>query len=82
MDFAEEGGEGPTPYEQLLHGAMHGDRSHFIREDAVEETWRIVQPLIDEPPPVDGYKPGSWGPASAEKMLAHRGGWHEPWLPE
>ena len=82
MDFAEEGGEGPTPYEQLLHGAMLGDRSHFIREDAVEETWRIVQPLIDEPPPVDGYKPGSWGPASAEKMLAHRGGWHEPWLPE
>ena len=82
MDFAEEGGEGPTPYEQLLYGAMHGDRSHFIREDAVEETWRIVQPLIDEPPPVDGYKPGSWGPASAEKMLAHRGGWHEPWLPE
>ena len=61
---------------------MLGDRSHFIREDAVEETWRIVQPLIDEPPPVDGYKPGSWGPAPAEKMLAHRGGWHEPWLPE
>jgi glucose-6-phosphate 1-dehydrogenase len=82
MDFADEGGEGPTPYEQLLYGAMHGDRSHFIREDAVEETWRIVQPLIDDPPPVEPYAPGSWGPESAHKMLAHRGGWQEPWLPE
>jgi glucose-6-phosphate 1-dehydrogenase len=82
MDFADEGGEGPTPYEQLLFGAMHGDRSHFIREDAVEETWRIVQPLIDEAPPVEPYAPGSWGPESAHKMVAHRGGWQEPWLPE
>ena len=64
MDFADEGGEGPTPYEQLLYGAMHGDRSHFIREDAVEETWRIMQPLIEEPPPVEPYARGSWGPRS------------------
>ncbi len=82
MDFADEGGEGPTPYEQLLYGAMHGDRSHFIREDAVEETWRIVQPLLDFPPPVETYDRGTWGPASAQKMLSHRGGWHTPWLPE
>ena len=62
MDFADEGGEGPTPYEQLLYGAMHGDRSHFIREDAVEETWRIVQPLLDFPPPVETLRAGHVGP--------------------
>jgi glucose-6-phosphate 1-dehydrogenase len=81
MDFADEGGEGPTPYEELLHAAMLGDRSHFAREDAVEETWRIVQPLLDAAPPVESYAPGSWGPAAAEGLAAHYGGWHEPWLP-
>ena len=82
MDFAEEGGEGPTPYEQLLRAAMHGDRSHFIREDSVEETWRIVQPLISDPPPLEPYTRGSWGPEGGEQLLASRGGWSEPWLPE
>ena len=56
MDFADEGGEGPTPYEELLHAAMCGDRSHFARQDAVEETWRIVQPLLDTPPPVEAVR--------------------------
>jgi glucose-6-phosphate 1-dehydrogenase len=81
MDFADEGGEGPTPYEELLHAAMLGDRSHFAREDAVEETWRIVQPLLDDAPPVEVYAPGSWGPAAADRLPAGYGGWHEPWLP-
>jgi glucose-6-phosphate 1-dehydrogenase len=53
MEFASMGGEGPTPYEVLLHAAMVGDASHFSREDALEETWRVVQPLIDTPPPVE-----------------------------
>jgi glucose-6-phosphate 1-dehydrogenase len=81
MDLAREGGEGPTPYEVLLYGAMHGDRSHFTREDAVEETWRVVQPLIDAPPPVLPYAQGTWGPDAAEHLVAHVGGWHDPWLP-
>ncbi len=80
MDFADEGGEGPTPYEELLSAAMHGDRSHFARQDAVEETWRIVQPLLDHAPPVETYEPGSWGPAAAEKLV-HGHGWQDPWLP-
>jgi glucose-6-phosphate 1-dehydrogenase len=41
---------------------MRGDPSHFARQDAVEETWRVVQPLIDSPPPVEIYEPGTWGP--------------------
>jgi glucose-6-phosphate 1-dehydrogenase len=81
MDFAAEGGEGPTPYEELLHAAMIGDRSHFARQDAVEESWRIVQPALDAPPEVEPYAPGTWGPESARRLPSHHGGWHEPWLP-
>ncbi len=45
--FAKELGEAPEPYERLLFDAMRGDSAQFAREDGVEETWRIVQPLID-----------------------------------
>lgn len=79
MEFAEEGGEAPTPYEVLLHAAMVGDSSHFTRQDGVEEAWRIVQPLLDAPPPVHSYTPGSWGPAAADSLVAGHGRWHAPW---
>ena len=81
MDFESEGGEGPTPYEMLLSAAMQGDRSHFAREDSVEETWRVMQPALDSPPPVEVYEPRSWGPQSADRLPARHGGWQEPWLP-
>ncbi|MBV9715333.1 MAG: glucose-6-phosphate dehydrogenase, partial [Solirubrobacterales bacterium] len=80
MEFAQEGGEGPTPYEVLLHAALVGDSTHFTRQDSVEETWRVVQPLLDNPPPVHAYEPGSWGPPAAERLVAGYGGWHGPWL--
>ena len=80
MEFAEEGGEGPTPYEVLLHAAMEGDSTPFTRQDSVEETWRIMAPLIDDPPPVHSYAPGSWGPAEADRLLAGVGSWHGPWV--
>ena len=78
--FAEELGEAPEPYERLLSDAMCGDSSQFAREDGVEETWRIVQPLLDAPPLVQPYKSGSWGPPDAAKLLAGHPGWREPWL--
>ena len=81
MEFAREGGEGPTPYEVLLQAAMAGDSTHFTRQDTVEESWRIVQPLLDSPPPVHPYKPGSWGPEEAGRITAGLGGWRHPWLP-
>jgi glucose-6-phosphate 1-dehydrogenase len=81
MDFASMGGEGPTPYEVLLHAAMVGDSSHFARQDALEETWRVVQPLIDAPPAVETYERGTWGPAASDELVAGYGGWHEPWTP-
>jgi glucose-6-phosphate 1-dehydrogenase len=81
MTFAEEGGEGPTPYEVLLHAAMNGVDIRFSRQDAVEETWRVMQPLLDAPPPVETYQPGTWGPPSAERLLEGFGTWHPVWLP-
>jgi glucose-6-phosphate 1-dehydrogenase len=81
LEFSEQGGEGATPYEVLLHAAMLGDSSRFKRQDSVEETWRIMQPLLDAPPPVHAYKKGSWGPEAADDLVAGRGRWHDPWVP-
>lgn len=80
LTFAKELGEAPEPYERLLSDAMRGDSAQFAREDGVEETWRIVQPLIESPPEPQSYKVGSWGPAGASKLVAGYPSWHEPWL--
>jgi glucose-6-phosphate 1-dehydrogenase len=80
MEFAQEGGEGPTPYEVLLHAAMLGDSTRFTRQDAVEETWRVMQPLLDAPPPVHPYAQGSMGPDAGNELVAGHGRWHEPWV--
>jgi len=80
MEFAQEGGEGPTPYEVLLHAAMLGDSSRFTRQDSVEEAWRVLQPLLDSPPGVHRYAKASWGPEAAEELVSGHGRWHEPWI--
>jgi len=80
MEFADEGGEGATPYEVLLHAAMVGQSTRFTRQDGVEETWRIMQPLLDDPPPVHPYAPGSWGPSAAEELVSGHGRWYGPWV--
>ncbi|HEY1511970.1 MAG TPA: glucose-6-phosphate dehydrogenase [Solirubrobacteraceae bacterium] len=82
MEFAHEGGEGATPYEVLLHAAIVGDSTHFTRQDGIEQTWRVVQPLLSSPPRVAPYKKGSWGPAATDELVAEFGGWHGPWLPK
>jgi glucose-6-phosphate 1-dehydrogenase len=80
VEFADEGGEGPTPYEVLLNDALRGDSTHFTRQDSVEESWRIVQPLLDKPPQVKEYAPGSWGPDEANELLGDYGPWRTPWV--
>jgi glucose-6-phosphate 1-dehydrogenase len=80
MEFAREGGEGATPYEVLLNAAMQGQSLRFTRQDGVEEQWRIMQPLLDAPPPVQPYAPGSWGPPAADRLVERHGGWRGPWI--
>jgi glucose-6-phosphate 1-dehydrogenase len=79
--FQEELGDEPGPYERLLGDALAGDPEHFAREDMVEETWRIVQPLIDEPSEIETYEPGGWGPPGSSQLTMGYGGWRHPWLP-
>jgi glucose-6-phosphate 1-dehydrogenase len=81
MEFAEEGGEGATPYETLLTAAMNGQRVRFARQDGVDETWRIMQPLLDAPPKVHPYAKGTWGPTAADRLVDGFGTWWGPWLP-
>jgi glucose-6-phosphate 1-dehydrogenase len=64
----------------LLHAAMVGDSTRFARQDSVEETWRVLQPLLDAPPSVHPYAQGSWGPDAADRLVTGYGGWHGPWL--
>ena len=80
LEFADQGGEAATPYEVLLHAAMLGDSTRFKRQDSVEETWRIMEPLVAPPPPVHPYEPGSWGPEAADSVVAGHGRWHDPWV--
>jgi glucose-6-phosphate 1-dehydrogenase len=79
--FEKVPGEDPEPYERLLGDAIAGRHTLFTRQDTVEETWRVVQPLLDEPGPVHPYKPGTWGPEEANDLTRGIAHWSEPWLP-
>jgi glucose-6-phosphate 1-dehydrogenase len=79
--FAKDLGEPEGPYELLFHAALSGDRQLFAREDSIEQTWRIVQPLLDEPGEIHPYDPGSWGPEAAQSLLRGHRQWQEPWFP-
>src|SRR5690349_3979706 len=57
-------------YEHLSLLAMIGDQSLFTRSDGIERLWEISTPLLENPPPAEPYKPGSWGPASVDKLIA------------
>jgi glucose-6-phosphate 1-dehydrogenase len=65
------------PYEELLGDAMAGNQTWFAREDYVEEAWRIVDPILDAQNVIE-YKPGTWGPAEADKLIEGHGGWWDP----
>jgi glucose-6-phosphate 1-dehydrogenase len=81
LAFAAELGKPPEPYERLIHDALEDDRSLFTREDAVEESWRILQPLVADPPPLTPYTRGSWGPPEAERLVRGLPPWQPAWLP-
>ena len=66
------------PYERLLGDALIGDATLFTHAGAVEEAWRVVDPVLDLPEAVESYAPGSWGPADASKLVDGVGGWHDP----
>jgi glucose-6-phosphate 1-dehydrogenase len=66
------------PYERLLLDAIRGDASLFTRDDIVEAAWGVVDPILHNPAPVEEYKPGTWGPVAAAKLVTGDEGWHDP----
>ena len=65
-------------YERLLGDAMRGDGMLFVREDAVEAAWAIVDPILANEAALQQYEPGSWGPSEADRLALDVGGWHNP----
>jgi glucose-6-phosphate 1-dehydrogenase len=64
-------------YERLIHDAMVGDHTLFTTADGIERLWEISAPLLEAPPPLHAYEPGSWGPDETERLIApHR--WRLP----
>ncbi len=75
MDRANE----LEPYERLLTDAMRGEQILFVRQDAVEAAWAIVDPILGaDATPLTEYQPGTWGPPQAERLAEDIGGWHNP----
>jgi glucose-6-phosphate 1-dehydrogenase len=66
------------PYEELIGDAMVGNQTWFARQDYVEEAWRILDPVLNNPPPVQVYQANTWGPDAATKLTAEQGGWSDP----
>jgi glucose-6-phosphate 1-dehydrogenase len=71
---AVPGGEPLPPYASLLFDVLTGDRSLFTTGVGLEQAWRAVRPVLDDPPEVQPYEPGSWGPEAAQ-ALADPCGW-------
>jgi glucose-6-phosphate 1-dehydrogenase len=78
VSFDQVFGHRQEAYQRLLEDAMAGDARRFGRADALDEQWRIVEEVLDNPSPVVPYRKGTWGPSEAEALAAGVGGWHEP----
>jgi glucose-6-phosphate 1-dehydrogenase len=85
MDFRYEssfGGQLPEAYERLLLDTLRGDSTLFMREDEIEAAWEVCTDILEiwrEAPEPALYRPGSWGPAEADQLLAPcQGEWRNP----
>ena len=62
-------------YERLILEAMLGNQMLFTTAEGIERLWEISMPLLENPPPVQPYAPGSWGPKTVDELIAPRR-WH------
>ncbi len=63
------------PYEELLEDAMTGNQRRFARQDYVEQSWRIIDPILVHGDGIHLYEPGSWGPPEADALTAGYESW-------
>ena len=57
-------------YERLIHDALIGDHTLFTRADGIERLWQVSAPVLEDPPPLHTYEPGSWGPQAVHELIA------------
>ena len=57
-------------YERLILDAMRGDHTLFTTAEGIERLWEVSAPLLETPPPVRFYEPGSWGPKAIHQLIA------------
>ncbi|MGW5364233.1 glucose-6-phosphate dehydrogenase [Actinopolymorpha pittospori] len=77
LTFAQQPGSDPRPYDRLIGAALEGDRFFFAREDTVEASWRVVDPILGDVAPLYDYAPGTWGPREADRLLPEGVPWHD-----
>jgi glucose-6-phosphate 1-dehydrogenase len=66
----ESGGDTLEAYERLIRDAMNGDHTLFTTAEGIERLWEASAPLLENPPEVQLYAPGSWGPGSIRELVA------------
>ena len=76
--LTQQAGNDRPPYQRLLGDAMRGDNELFGRQDIVDAQWRIVEPILTNPPAVQEYEPGTWGPEAAASLIGEDGPWRDP----
>lgn len=67
-----------SPYVRVLGDAIHGDSTFFARFETIQESWRIVQDILQHAAPVDIYQPGTWGPECSSDVLINQDRWRTP----
>ena len=78
MTLTEQPGSLMPPYQRLLSDAMRGIGELFGRDDIVDAQWRVVEPILMDPPKCEPYEPGTWGPAAADTLIGADGPWRNP----
>ncbi|HEV7468803.1 MAG TPA: glucose-6-phosphate dehydrogenase [Pseudonocardia sp.] len=66
----ERAGDVLEAYERLILDAMRGDHTLFTTADGIESLWERSALLLEDPPPVKMYPPGTWGPNAIHQLIA------------
>jgi glucose-6-phosphate 1-dehydrogenase len=75
LEMRRQAANDMPPYERLLGDAIKGNSELFARQDLIEAQWRIVEPILGNVTPLYSYKPGTWGPEEAQRLIGNDGPW-------
>jgi glucose-6-phosphate 1-dehydrogenase len=79
LTLADPKGTELPPYQRLIRDASIGDQELFTRQDAVEASWRVVDPILGGATPIYDYELGTWGPDRASRLVLDRARWRAPY---